>query len=140
LKVAFAASSIILLAGLAAGCGGDTDTSELGGKHWVLASARDVPLPLGVVPTAGFHEGVVRGYTGCNQYSASYSVDGDSLEVGELATTRMACEPPRDEVEKQYVRALGQVTTWSRDGDELVLSNGEGELLRYNQARTGGDI
>jgi putative lipoprotein len=54
--------------------------------------------------------------------------------------TRMACAPPRDEVERTCVAALGQVTTWAIDGDELVLSDSAGdELLRYNQARTGGD-
>jgi putative lipoprotein len=121
------------------GCGGSGDVSLETGL-WVLNSARDVPLPLGVVPTAGFHEGTVNGSTGCNQYSAPYTVDGDSLEIGAVASTRMACAPPRDEVEREYVAALGLVTGWSMDGDELVLSDGEGELLRYNQARTGGDV
>jgi heat shock protein HslJ len=131
---------LALLSSLAflAGCGGD-DVAQLEKGLWVLNSARDVPLPLGVVPTAGFHEGTVRGSTGCNQYTAPYTVDGDSLDVGTGATTLRACEPPRDEVERQYVRALGQVTTWARDGDELVLSDAEGELLRYNDVRTGGD-
>ena len=125
-----------------AGCGDDdSDVSKLETGLWVVISARDVPLPLGVVPTAGFHEGVVRGSTGCNQYSGPYSVDGESLEIGDLATTRMACPPPRDEVEREYVSALGLVTTWAIDGDELVLSDASGEeLLRYTQARTGGDI
>ena len=122
-----------------AGCGGN-GASNLEKGLWVLNSARDVTLPLGVVPTAGFHEGTVRGSTGCNQYTAPYTVNGDSLAIGELAMTKMACEPPRDEVERQYVRALGQVTGWARDDDELVLSDDEGELLRYNLARTGGDI
>jgi hypothetical protein len=133
--------ALVSLVFFAAGCGGDgSDISKLEKGLWVLNSARDVPLPLGVVPTAGFHDGTVHGSTGCNQYSASYSVDGASLDIGDLAMTLMACPPPRDEVEKQYVRALGLVTTWARDGDELVLSDGDGELLRYNEARTGGDI
>jgi heat shock protein HslJ len=52
----------------------------------------------------------------------------------------MACPPPRDAIEQAYVAALDQVVSWSVDGEELVLSDGEGELLRYTQARTGGDI
>lgn len=125
-----------------AGCGGNEhDVSKLQDGLWVLSSGRDVPLPAGVVPTAGFHERVVRGSTGCNQYSGPYTVDGESLVIGDLSTTRMACATPRDEVERDYVRALGLVTTWAMDGDELVLSDGSGEeLLRYTQARTGGDI
>jgi heat shock protein HslJ len=132
--------ALALLVLLTAGCAGDDTGVKLEDAHWVLVSARDVPLPLGVVPGAGFHEGVVRGYTGCNQYSAPYTVDEGFLDIGAVSSTRMACSPPRDAVERAYVEALGRVTTWERDGDQLVLSDGEGELLRYNQARTGGDI
>jgi heat shock protein HslJ len=53
----------------------------------------------------------------------------------------MACPPPRDAIEQAYVPALDQVASWSRDGDELVLADGEGnDLLHYTQARTSGDI
>ena len=130
------------LAFLLAGCGGDDpDVSQLEEGLWVLNSARDVPLPAGVVPTAGFQKGTVRGSTGCNQYSAPYTVDGDALDIGAVASTRMACPSPRDTVEQGYVAALGLVAGWDIDGDELVLSDGAGdELLRYDQARTGGDI
>ena len=132
---------LLALASLAllAGCGGNGDISLESGL-WVLNSARAVPLPPGVVPTAGLHDGVVRGSTGCNQYSAQYSVNGDSLDIGDLTMTRMACAPPRAEVEQAYVIAMGLVTTWAVEGQELVLSGDAGELLRYNLARTGGDI
>jgi heat shock protein HslJ len=125
-----------------AGCGSDDpDVSKLEEGFWVLNAARDVPLPAGVVPTAGFHESVVRGSTGCNQYSAPYAVDGDLLDIGAVASTHMACPTPRDTVEQRYVSALGLVAGWSIDGDELVLSDSAGdELLRYNLARTGGNI
>jgi heat shock protein HslJ len=133
---------VAALAFLMAGCSGDShDVLKLEEGLWVLNDARDVPLPAGVVPTAGFHESVLRGSTGCNQYTAPYTVDGDSMDIGAVASTRMACPSPRDTVEQGYVAALGLVGGWAIDGDELVLSDGDGaELLRYNLARTGGDI
>ena len=131
--------ALAALAFLLAGCSGDDpDVSKLEEGLWVLNSARDVPLPAGVVPTAGFHDGTVRGSTGCNQYSAPYTVDGDALDIGAVTSTLMACPSPRDTVEQGYVAALGLAAGWDIDGDELVLSDGAGdELLRYNQARTG---
>lgn len=76
--------------------------------------------------------GEVSGSTSCNQYSGPYELDGDSLDIGTLTQTLIACVPPRDAFERAYVRALGQVASWSVDGEELVLSDGHGEeLLRY---------
>ncbi len=124
----------------AVGCGGD-EGPHLEGPFWVLESGRDVPLEPGITATASFREGTVRGYTGCNQYTASYTAEGDSLEIGAVGSTLMACPPPRDAIEQAYVAALDQVASWTTDGEELVLSDGGGEeLLRYTQARTGGDI
>jgi heat shock protein HslJ len=125
----------------AAGCGGDdgTDASQLEGTPWVLTSGRDITLPASVAPSALFEDGTVSGSTGCNQFTGPYSLDGDSLEIGDLATTLMACEPPRDATERAYVDALGLVSTWEVDGEELVLSDEDGdELLRYGVASLVG--
>jgi heat shock protein HslJ len=130
----------LLAVGLAAGCGGGGESPQLEGTFWVLTDARDVTLPPGVVPTASFSEGMVRGSTGCNQYTASYVADGESLEIGAVASTRMACPPPRDAVEQEYVTALGLVASWAASGNQLLLSDAAGdEILRYGGARTGGD-
>ena len=49
------------------------------------------------------------------------------------------CSPARNAVERLYVAALGNVTTWAKDGDELVLSNASGgELLRFRVATLVG--
>ena len=69
------------------------------------------------------------------RYRASYTLDGDSLEIGEPAGTLIGCPPPVDEFERAYLDALGQVASWELDGEELVLSDADGnELLRYGVA------
>jgi heat shock protein HslJ len=132
-KLAVAFSSALLI-GLAVGCGDDggADASQLEDTPWVLTSGSGITLPASVAPSALFSAGEVSGSTGCNQYSGPYELDGDSLDVGTLTQTLIACVPPRDAIETAYVRALGQVASWSVEGNELMLSDGDSEeVLRY---------
>ena len=141
MRVAFAISSIVLLASLAAGCGGDgsADPADIENKPWQLTAATGLTIPDGVVPSAAFTGGNVFGTAGCNTYRASYTLDGDSLEISEPAGTLIGCPPPVDEFERAYLGALGQVATWELDGEELVLSDADGgELLRFELASITG--
>jgi heat shock protein HslJ len=143
-RVAFAISSLVLLAGLAGGCGGDGggggDAAQLENTPWQLVSGKDITLSAGIVPSAAFSEGTVFGSNGCNQYRAPYTLDGDSLEIGDASGTLMACPPPADAIEQAYVAALAEVASWAIDGEELVLSDADGnELLRYAVASIQGE-
>ena len=142
--VALPVISLVIL-GLAVGCGGDDDGSgadaaSLEGQPWVLASG--VPFPQDVAftrPSATFEAGTVGGSTGCNRYTAGYTVDGDSLELSEIASTRMACAPPADAIERAYLEAFGRVTAWRLDDETLVLvGEDDAGLLRYDAARPVG--
>ena len=121
-----------------AGCGGEGgDASDIENKPWAFVCGRPDDSD-GVVPSAAFTDGTVFGTTGCNTYRASYTLDGDSFEIGE--PTLIACPPPVDEFERAYLDALGQVASWEIDGEELVLSDADGnELLRYEVASIVGD-
>ena len=140
-----AASVALLLAlGLAAGCGGDDEGDGAAGDSfvgvpWVLSSGVDLGGS-DAAPSATFAKGTVAGSTGCNRFTASYTVDGDAMEIGTIAATRMACPPPADAVERTYLAALGRVAAWHLDGSELVLADAEhDELLRYEEASPIGD-
>ena len=78
--------------------------------------------------TATFAEGKVAGNSGCNEYTAGYTVDGDKLTLGQIATTMKACPPPETALEKAYLAALGKVATWSITGDVLELKTSEGKV------------
>ena len=79
------------------------------------------------------------GSTGCNRFTASYTVAGDALEIGPIASTRMACPPPADSVERDYVAALEQVRAWRVENEELMLVDAdETEVLRYQAATPSG--
>ena len=141
--------SLAVLVGIAtlAACGGDEDGGEAGsadvssieGVPWVLASGVDVEGWEEVAPSATFEDGRVSGSTGCNRFTGSYTIDGETLELGQIASTRMACLPPGDAVEQAYLAALGRVAAWSVEDDELALLDADDEeVLRYEVATPVG--
>lgn len=132
---------VVIVSGCAGDDGGGSDPGALEGQPWVLTSGINVPQDVAFAwPSATFEDGTVSGFTGCNQYNGPYTIDGDSLEIGQLAQTQMACEGPADRIEQDYVAALAGVAGWSLDGDDLVLSDADGaELLRYAPASPEGE-
>lgn len=143
MHTAAASLALLLALGMAAGCGGDdgggADAASFVGVPWVVNAGVDVAAGA-AAPSATFTDEVVGGSTGCNRFTASYTVDGDVMEIGTVASTRMACPPPADAVERAYLAALGRVAGWRLDGSELVLVDEEGtEVLRYEQATPVGD-
>lgn len=67
-------------------------------------------------------EGQLNGAFGCNGGGGAYTIEGDVISFGPLATTAMACEPPASEVEEAVLGVLQGDVTYSIDGESLVLS------------------
>jgi heat shock protein HslJ len=94
-----------------------------------LASGRDLVSPLeGSLLTAVFGaDSALEGSSGCNHFSASYTVDGDSLAVGPLSSTAMACASPELQTqETEFLAALTASNRWSMNGADLELASTSG--------------
>lgn len=85
-----------------------------------------VVLRVGEPPTAG-------GSGGCNRFTGSYRVEGDSIAFGQLAATMMAC-PQGMETEQQFLKALGEATAWKVTGQQLELRDGAGAVIARFEA------
>jgi heat shock protein HslJ len=115
---------------------GAAATPPLEGTRWELITfttvdgdtAAGTSLVNGSEITAEWNSGTVRGSAGCNQYSAPYTLEGDTLTVGDVITTRMACDGPIMEQEQTFVDALGAATALTVDGDRLVVTHPNGSL------------
>ena len=61
-----------------------------------------------------------------------YTLDGDALTIGEVATTLVGCESDRQAIEAAFVERLSRVARARASADELVLLDADGaELLRF---------
>lgn len=75
-----------------------------------------------------FKGGSVTGFGGCNTFRAKYTVEGDRVAIGPVATTRKACASEAVmQQERQFLRTLESATTWTFDGDLLDMHRADGE-------------
>jgi hypothetical protein len=71
--------------------------------------------------------GTVAGSAGCNNYFASYTLDGDLITISEVGSTLMLCESGM-EVETSYLTALQAAESFQILGRTLELTTAEGNL------------
>ena len=70
----------------------------------------------------------VTGSDSCNRLSGSYVAGRDTLQLGQLATTRMACLN-NNNLDQKFHEALNKVTHYQVYGKTLKLMDRHGNLL-----------
>jgi heat shock protein HslJ len=109
-------------------------SEALPGSSWIVTGFNNgkqavVSTMAGTDLTANFGaDGSLTGNSGCNTYSAAYTVDGDKISIGPTATTQMACEQAVMDQEQQYLAALSTAATYRIDGSKLELRAADGAL------------
>lgn len=88
---------------------------------WRIEQARTEPLYDKRLARLDFNaDGTLTGHTSCNRLSGRYTLDGDRLAVGPVATTRMACPRLQMEQEDRVLSALEAARTARVRGDGLL--------------------
>lgn len=123
-----------MVGSIQAGCGGDGDgdAPPLEGTEWTLVDGVDAPDD--ALPTLKLADGSVSGFGGCNTFNGPYELDGDSISIGPLAATLIACEDAKSAAEAAYLPAIEAVNSWAIEDGELVLSTDGEETFRYGAA------
>lgn len=114
----------------------------LEGVTWTLATYLDAAgvsqtVLANTQVTAVFADAKVSGTAGCNNYFASYKLDGDKLSIAPAGSTMMFCAVPAGVMDQEsaYLKALESVATYSIEAGQLVLSDATGKtILSYTQA------
>ena len=130
------AATVLVLASACGGDDGDEGTpATIDGTSWVVVpDSVGVDVPDGVEVTIDFADGQVSGSSGCNRFTGTYTIDGDTLTFGPLASTKMACEGPVQSVEDQVLVALSSVDGYDVGADTLDLLSGSDIVLQYTAA------
>ncbi|HXZ79754.1 MAG TPA: YbaY family lipoprotein [Terriglobales bacterium] len=101
--------------------------TELGGETF------EAPAEGRAVPTLILNKKDKRisGSAGCNRMMGTFTMQGDGLRFGKVATTMMACPEPAMSVEKKFLEALNSTDSYRIDGDTLELRQKDKVLARF---------
>jgi len=110
----------------------------LTGKVWALTELMGKPPGAGVGISAQFSsDGKVSGSAGCNRYSGTYTVSGNSITISSsMATTMMMCDESVMEQESAYLKALPEAKTYAVKGDQLTLAGADKTSLAVYKAQS----
>jgi len=112
-----------------------TTTSGLEGVPWRLVSLPgQLPATLETLKQPAnvqFDSGRVTGFNGCNRLSGSYTLSGNSLQLGSLAATSMACIEPASTIESTFNRMFTGTLSYAVTGNRLNLATAAGTVLGF---------
>jgi heat shock protein HslJ len=97
------------------------------GVPWHLVAIEGVAVPAAPPITLEMRGGAAKGSGGCNSYGGSYTLAGDRLDFGEIASTAMACLDQQVSArEAAYMRELALIRSFAVVGGQLQLNDESG--------------
>jgi heat shock protein HslJ len=131
-------AGLFVLAACAPSASQQGGEAELTASVWNITQMSGMELVPGSSITAQFTaDGKVGGSSGCNQYSGTYKISGDKIQIASpLASTMMACEPELMDQESAYLKALDEVQTFKVTNGTLALMDAENKSVLVYKAQS----
>jgi heat shock protein HslJ len=111
----------------------------LQGTRWTVDTVVDGEVASSTPATASaslvFDKDTVAVSAGCNSGSGSYQLTGNTIRIGDIATTRKACEPDVMSLENAVLTVLRGDVTYEIDSDRLILKQPTGKGLQLRGRR-----
>lgn len=104
--------------------------------NWTATELNGTALNVEKRPQISFAEGgAFGGSGGCNRFSGQAEISGQSISFPDnMAATLMACPPPLDEIERQFLQALPKVVGFAQRDDTLILMDASGDpVLQFRR-------
>ena len=103
----------------------------LPGSSWEVTSfAGQAPLADHPITFEFDTEGNIAGDASCNRFGGTCTIEGNTMKVGPLRSTRRACEPEIMQQETKFLALLATVTAWEIGAEGELVMRGEGGEIR----------
>lgn len=129
----FSFGLIFLLSMSCAGTKPINPLNHLKANTWVLSSLMGSGLDLnqfvGGIPTLSFmDDGKISGFSGCNNFSGNFSLEGNSINLDPGAITKKMCPGTG---EQDYISNFEKVADLKLEKEKLILLDGSTELMSF---------
>jgi heat shock protein HslJ len=101
-------------------------------KLVILAGGITIPPMADVFIRFAADQNQAAGNSGCNKFTGKYNRDGNNLQAGPFAVTRMMCPPEQMAVENAFLGALQKADSFVINGDHLKLMKGKEILAEFD--------
>jgi heat shock protein HslJ len=109
----FATMSVAAITVACSPTAGPSPNVSLADTSWIVSTINGGGVIPDAPPTIAFSSDKrLSGTTGCNQYSALFSTDGNRITIGALTATEMACEGAHDAQEQVFLKGIDGASTW----------------------------
>ncbi|MCB0195939.1 MAG: META domain-containing protein [Anaerolineae bacterium] len=111
-------------------------SNDLAGSNWIVTSYNNgqeavVNTMTDTELTANFGtDGRITGNSGCNNYSAGFTVDGNNITIEQGLSTMMACIEPEGvmDQEQEFLAALASAATYQITGNTMQMRTADDAL------------
>ena len=107
----------------------ENNIQELSGTYIITRLGINNSLPENLTIEFDEKTNHVSGFSGCNRFSGSYTIDGNNIKFSPLASTRMMCLNDINIIESHILSFLNDVNSFSIKGNNLTLLKGNKPLI-----------
>lgn len=106
--------------------------ANLKGTNWTLSAIPDFKMETLKKPAILHFDSAaaINGFSGCNGFGGSYTVDGNKLKMSNILGTMMACMPGM-KTESSMYKALNNTDNYKISNGKLVLMQGDKMLAEF---------
>ncbi len=113
----------------------DPQDTSLEGRPWLLTAYAVPDAVTSLIPdtqiTAQFANGNMSGSAGCNNYFASYTLEGNAVTFGPAGATKMYCETPEGLMQQEaaFLSAIEKAASYRVEGRTLTFFDANGQIV-----------
>jgi heat shock protein HslJ len=117
--------------------GGNQSTANLQDTYWKLLELDGKKIPLApshkrqIRITLASEGSRVIGFSGCNQFTGTFTHKENELRFSQMAGTMMACVGPYLGIEAKVLQMLNATTAYRIEGEHLFLLEGDKLMARF---------